>query len=63
MDHQAAADKYRLFITRERMEDIISDGVVKRVALSPLSKSSFEVGPDRGASSELQRVHVCVFNF
>lgn len=32
-------------------------------ALHPLSRSSSEVGPDRGASAELQRVHVCVFNF
>lgn len=32
-------------------------------ALHPLSRSSSEVGPDRGASVELQRVDVCVFNF
>lgn len=32
-------------------------------ALHPLSRSSSEVGPDRGASAELQRLHVCVFNF
>lgn len=36
---------------------------VNQFARHPLSKPTSEVGPDRGASSALQQVHVGVFNF